>query len=138
MNEEGNQEILAELRELKKASRRVLYLVMILVVVAVLSFPIPRRFRSSSQEISWTEVDVAMRRQDFREALAEAQALAKRQPDYYYGHAYLGVIYLAMNDVTNAEAQYSLAYDLFPTDVGFKELVAARKRLTSTKPFLLK
>jgi cytochrome c-type biogenesis protein CcmH/NrfG len=138
MNEENNQEILAELRELRKVSRCLLYLVAILVVITVLCFPMPRRFRSSSQEISWGQVDAAMKRQDFREALAEAQALVKRQPDYPYGHAYLGIIYLAMNDVTNAEAQYSRAYDLFPTDEGFKEVVAVRKRLMSTNPFPVK
>ena len=35
-----------------------------------------------------------------------AHALVAAQPNYYYGHAYLGSIYLAMGDVTNAEAHF--------------------------------
>lgn len=58
-----------------------------------------------------------------------AQALVRRQPDYYYGHAYLGAIYLAMGDVTNAEMQYSWADKLFPNEENDKDLAAVRKRM---------
>jgi Flp pilus assembly protein TadD len=72
-----------------------------------------------------------MSRQDFPAALSMAQALAARQPSYYYGHTYLGVIYLAMGDVTNAEAQYSRSYELFPSENSAKDLAAVRKRMTN-------
>ena len=66
-----------------------------------------------------------------------AQALVARQPDYYYGHAYLGAIYLAMGDVTNAETQYSRAYKLFPNEESQKDLAAVRKRLAVGGDFKL-
>ena len=56
------------------------------------------------------------------------QALVAAQPNYYYGHAYLGEIYLAMGDVTNAEAQYLRAHELFPNEESDKDLAAVRKR----------
>ena len=78
-----------------------------------------------------------MSRQDFPAALSMAQALVARQPDYYYGHAYLGAIYLAMGDVTNAETQYSRAYELFPNEESQKDLAAVRKRLAVGGDFKL-
>ncbi len=78
-----------------------------------------------------------MDHQDFSAALSMAQALTARQPDYYYGHAFLGSIYLAMGDVTNSEAQYSRAYQLFPSEDGAKDLAAVRKRLAAGGDFKL-
>ena len=66
-----------------------------------------------------------------------AQTLASRQPNYYYGHAYLRAIYLAMDDVTNAEAQYSQAYRLFPNEESEKDLAAVRKRMAGGEDFKL-
>jgi cytochrome c-type biogenesis protein CcmH/NrfG len=60
-----------------------------------------------------------------------AQTLVQRQPDYYYGHSYLGAIYLAMDDVTNAHAQYLRAYQLFPNEQDEKDLAAVQKRMTN-------
>ena len=78
-----------------------------------------------------------MDHQDFPAALSMAQALTARQPDYYYGHAFLGSIYLAMGDVTNSETQYSRAYQLFPSEDGAKDLAAVRKRLAAGADFKL-
>ena len=58
-----------------------------------------------------------------------AQANVARQPNDYYGHSYLGYIYLAMGDVTHAEAEYSRAYQLFPSEDNAKDLAAIRKRV---------
>jgi cytochrome c-type biogenesis protein CcmH/NrfG len=77
-----------------------------------------------------------MDREDFPAALSMAQTLTTRQPDYYYGHSFLGAIYLAMGDVTNSEAQYSRAYQLFPSEDGAK-VAAARKRLAAGADFKL-
>ena len=69
-----------------------------------------------------------MQRQEFSTAMSMAQTLVASQPNYYYGHAYLGAIYLAMGDVKNAEAHYSRAYELFPNEESEKDLSAVRKR----------
>jgi cytochrome c-type biogenesis protein CcmH/NrfG len=66
-----------------------------------------------------------------------AQALIARQPDYAYGHAYLGYVYLVMDDLTNAEAEYARAYQLFPDEADQKDLDAVRKRLAAGADFKL-
>jgi len=63
-----------------------------------------------------------------------AQTLVARQPDYYYGQGYLGAIYLAIGDVTNAESHYLRAYELFPNQEVEKDLSAVRKRLAEKQP----
>lgn len=78
-----------------------------------------------------------MSRQDFPAALSMAQSLAARQPNYYYGHSYLGYVYLAMGDVTNAETQYLQADKLFPNEENEKNLAAIRKRLAMGTDFNL-
>jgi cytochrome c-type biogenesis protein CcmH/NrfG len=78
-----------------------------------------------------------MRQQNFPAALSMAQSLVRQQPDYSYGHAWLGSIYLAMDDVTNSEAQYSRAYQLFPSEEYEKDLAAVRKRMAAGASFKL-
>ena len=58
-----------------------------------------------------------------------ANTLVERQPNYYYGQAYLGAIYVAVGDLTNAESHYLRAYELFPNEQAEKDLAAARKSL---------
>jgi cytochrome c-type biogenesis protein CcmH/NrfG len=140
MSDDINQEVLAELRKMRTVSRRIFYLVLLLLIAAVLSFPVSRRLRTSSLQDSWERVTTAMREQDFPQALSVAQTLVAREPGHYYGHAYLGAIYLATGDVANAEAEYSRAYDLFPSEENEKALTAIRKRLGSgnKRPLLSK
>ena len=129
MSEEISQATLAELRKLRSLGRRIFYLVLLLLVVAVLSFPVSRRPASPSKPASWDQVNTLMKQQDFPKALAEARLLVGREPSYYYGHTYLGAIYLAMGDITNAEVEYARAYELFPNEQSEKDLAAVRKRL---------
>ena len=125
MSEDINQKILVELRKLK----RVFYLILVFIIVGSIPAFYAGFTRGYSQADSWEPVTTAMRRQDFPAALSMAQRLVRRGPDYYYGHAYLGSIYLAMNDITNAEVQYSQAYRLFPNEESEKDLAAVRNRM---------
>jgi len=125
MSEDINQKILVELRKLK----RVFYLILVFIIVGSIPAFYAGFTRGYSQADSWERVTTAMRRQDFPAALSMAQRLVRRGPDYYYGHAYLGSIYLAMNDITNAEVQYSQAYRLFPNEESEKDLAAVRNRM---------
>jgi Flp pilus assembly protein TadD len=115
----------------------VFWLLVLVLVVSVVTYPISRRSRSISGAATWETVNTAMRQQDFRKALAEAQTLAAGEPNYYFGEAYLGAIYLAMGDVTNAEAHYLRAYELFPNEQMEKDLAAVRKRLAGQQPMKL-
>ncbi len=137
MIDEINQQVLEELRGVRTICRRLFWLLLLILIVSVLAFPISRRSRSASSVPSWQSVDTAMKQQDFSKALAEAQALVAQQPNYYYGEAYLGVIYLAMGDVTNAEKHSSRSYELYPHEEGLKEISAIRKRLAEQPMKLL-
>jgi len=121
----------------RSIGRRLFSLLLLLVIVSFLAVPSSRRSRSASSVASWESVNTAMRQQDFPKALAEAQALVTQQPNYYYGHAYLGAIYLAMGEVTNAQTHYLRAYELFPNEQSEKDLAAVRKRLAEPQPMRL-
>ena len=133
MSENNNQDLLIELRKLK----RVFYVILVLIILGSVPAFYAGFTRGLSKADSWDQVTAAMKRQDFSGALSMAQALVARQPNYYYGHAYLGTIYLAMGDLTNAEAQYSRAYELFPNEENDKDLAAVRKRKTAEGDFKL-
>jgi tetratricopeptide (TPR) repeat protein len=133
MSEDLNQEILAELRKLK----RVFYLILVFIVLGSMPAFYTGFTRGSLAPDSWDRVTTAMRREDFPTALSMAQRLVTRQPNYYYGHGYLGAIYLAMGDVTNSEAEYSRAYELFPIEESEKDVAAVRKRMAAGGGFKL-
>jgi cytochrome c-type biogenesis protein CcmH/NrfG len=131
MSEETNQEILAELRKLKRIFSAML---VVFILMSIPSFYYGFTHDSSN---SWERVTTAMGRQNFTVALSMAQSLVRQQPDYSYGHAWLGAIYLAMDDVTNSEAQYSRACQLFPSEEYEKDLAAVRKRMAAAASFKL-
>jgi cytochrome c-type biogenesis protein CcmH/NrfG len=134
MSEDINQEILVELRKIRTISRRMCYLIVVFIIVCAV--PLFQQGRRQDSD-SWQHVRAAVDSGDSQKALSMAQALIARQPDYAYGHAYLGYVYLAMDDLTNAEAQYSRAYELFPDEDGKKDLDAVRKRIAGGGDFKL-
>jgi cytochrome c-type biogenesis protein CcmH/NrfG len=134
MSEDINPEILAELQKIRTISRRMCYLIVVFIIVCAV--PVFQQGRRQDSD-SWQQVRAAVDRGDCQKALSMAQALVARQPNYAYGHAYLGYVYLAMDDVTNAEAQYLRAYELFPDEDGQKDLDAVRKRLAAGADFKL-
>jgi cytochrome c-type biogenesis protein CcmH/NrfG len=129
MSENIKSEIVVQLRE----NRNILICLFSLTVVCVISYGIlPSFFRHRQQNIaSWDEVRTAMDQQNFSKALAMAKTLVASQPDYDYGQTYLGYIYLAMDDLTNAEAQYARAYQLFPSKIHKENLEAVRERMAT-------
>jgi len=135
MNDNINQELLTELRKLRWSSQLATWVFVVVVVASVAYIAQLRHERQTynqtrqSQPRPWDEVNAAMDRLDYPKALSLAQALVARQTNYYYGHAYLGNIYLALGDATNAEAHYLRAYELWPDEGNEKSLSAIRKRL---------
>lgn len=140
MNNDINQEILGELRKLRRNHQAATWLAVAVIIAAVAYVAVlqreQRRYRETSQAARqaqprpWDEVDAAMDRLDYPKALSLAHALAALRTNYYYGHAYLGNIYLALGQATNAEAHYLRAYELWPDDDNEKSLAAIRRCLT--------
>lgn len=132
MSKDINQEILAEIRKSRRSTQILLAIIAIVMLVVSLTHQKP-----AEPDHSWAAVQTFVKQLDFSRALTMAQANVARQPSDYYGHSYLGYIYLAMGDVTNAEAEYSRAYRLFPSEDNEKSLVAVRKRLAAGGDFKL-
>jgi tetratricopeptide (TPR) repeat protein len=128
VSEDINQQILKELQKSRRSNQAILIIASITVIALLFS-----RRKPSEPDHSWTAVTTAMRQSDFPRALSMAQANAALHPNDYYGHAYLGSIYLEMDDLTNSEAQYLKAYELFPIEENEKNLAAVRKRLAMEK-----
>ena len=128
MREDITQEILKELQRSRRSNQVLLAVISIVFLVVTISHQKP-----AEPEHSWTAVLTATRQLDYPRALSLAQANVALQPNDYYGHSYLGIIYLAMGDVTNSEAQYLQAYELFPSEENEKNLAAIRKRIATAR-----
>jgi cytochrome c-type biogenesis protein CcmH/NrfG len=147
MNEDINQEILQELRRLRRSSQWSVYLCLLAFCVLAAYFVLfrPQLVRSrfahdldayqraqqppADSSDAWTGIQAALDRGDNQRALSLAKSFVARQPAYHYSHATLGSVYVAMNDFTNAEAAYTRAVDLYPVEEHEKALGAIRKRL---------
>ena len=149
MNEDTNQEILKELRSLRRHTQFSAYAAVLVLALGIGYVSWLRRERQSAwqanyqarsatpsqnavqntQEDVWPSIDAALDRGDNQKALSTARSFVARQPGYYYAHASLGNVYLAMNDFTNAEAAYLRAVQLYPGEEYEKALAAIRKRL---------
>ena len=132
MSEDINQEILKELQKSRRSNQVLMAVIAIVLLLVSVSHQKP-----AEPDHSWTAVQTAVKQLDYSRALTMAQANVARQPSDYYGHSYLGFIYLAMGDVTNSEAEYSRAYQLFPSEDNEKSLSAVRKRLATGGDFKL-
>ena len=132
MSEDINQQILTEIRKSRRSTQ--ILLAVIAIVMLAVSFT---HQKPAESDHSWTAVQTAAKQLDYSRALTMAHAIVARQPSDYYGHSYLGYIYLAVGDVTNSEAEYSRAYQLFPSEDNEKSLSAVRKRLAAGGDFKL-
>jgi cytochrome c-type biogenesis protein CcmH/NrfG len=145
MNEDINQQILQELRAIRRSAQWSVYLGLLAlgVLAAYFLFVRPQFSRSRidryldarqpSQPVPadpWSDITAALDQGDNQKALSLAQGFVTRLPNYHYTHACLGSVYVAMNDFTNAEAAYVRAVELYPAEEHEKALAAVRKRLT--------
>jgi cytochrome c-type biogenesis protein CcmH/NrfG len=149
MNED-NPQLIEELRNLTAAVRRMRRssdTALILCVVLVVGFAVylPLRYRSihaaRRSEVTkpaaiadnYESVRAAMDRLDYDKATEILKRLTQRYPSDYYGFAYLGNIALATGHLKDAEAHYSHAYELLPSESYEKLLSAVRKRIEAEK-----
>ena len=151
MNEETNQKMLDELRKIRLLIQVSLYLT-ILIIVVPCAFIMLLRHRAmesrsaralqepyqTAQQASaggtdgadaWTQIQGRIERGDWSAALSLAKGLTNRTPADYSAYVYLAQVFFAMGDLTNAEAQYVRAFDLYPIEANGKALAAIRQRL---------
>jgi cytochrome c-type biogenesis protein CcmH/NrfG len=144
MNQDINEELLGELRSIRRHTQyeACFMIIMALVLIAYMTWsrlerqrawqgtpqPTTQRNDSASKEV-WPSIDAALDQGENQKALTIAQEFVARQPQYYYAHATLGTVYLATGDYSNAEAAYVRAVDLYPDEHNEKALSAIRKRL---------
>jgi len=135
MNAELPSEAVRELRAIRKTATAIFAGMAVILGIAVYN---QVRFWGLGTTIhdehishieTWKEVRDAIDRQNFDGTLIMALALTEKAPAFYYGHSYLGTIYLAKEDLNNAEKSYTRAYELFPSEENRKNLEAIRSRL---------
>jgi len=136
MNEDLSGQILSELTRIRRLNQRAAWLCLLVVIAGVLFVSVMEHSRRRTTQVDnsvrpWDAVSAAYYRFDYPKALSLAKAMVARNTNHYYGYSYLGNIYLATGDLTNAEAQYLRAYELFPIEENEKNLTAVRKRLAS-------
>ena len=137
MNEDIGQQILNELKNANRWNRFGIVFALSLLLSFTVCLMVIRHSRQSAaaakaaQTLPWREVSDAWDKCDYPKAVKLVRRIIDRQPGYYYGYAYLGNIYLSMDDVTNAAAQYAKAYELLPSEDNEKMLTAIRKRLAN-------
>jgi len=138
MNENIDQQILAELRKLRQSSVFACYFAVGVLIAGVVFIAIVRHdkqnaVQSTGQTRVWDDVSAAVHRQDFPRALSLAESIVARNTNDYYGYEYLGYIYMEMGDPTKAETQYSRAYELWPSENNQKNLAAVQRRLAGER-----
>jgi cytochrome c-type biogenesis protein CcmH/NrfG len=141
MNEDLSREILVEMRRLRRSNELGMFVALALLGLFI-GFAAWRIIRAdqvqhketarpaeSSATAEWRRIYDAVDRGEYASALAAARAMTNRQPTYYYGYSCLGHVLLTRGDVTNAEASYRRACELYPSEDNEKELAIVRKRL---------
>jgi cytochrome c-type biogenesis protein CcmH/NrfG len=132
MSEDINKEIIVELRKIRTIIRWMCWLFVVFIIVCAVP-PAEHLYQQARRQepVSWQQVKAAVDQGDCQKALSMAQSLIARQPDYAYGRASLGYVYLAMGDLTNAEVQYTRAYELFPDEGSLQALNVIKNRMAA-------
>jgi cytochrome c-type biogenesis protein CcmH/NrfG len=127
MENDTNKEILAELRSMRKVILwgTIISLAFLAIVCIYGYFRIQHRTSTDP----WSQADTAMEKWDYPKALDLVQKRVAQNPNDYYGHWYLGNIYLVMGDAKKAEPEYARAYELYPSEELETRLETVRKRL---------
>ena len=138
MNEDLNGQILSELTRIRRINQLAAWFCLLIVIAGVVFVACMEHSRKRTTQVDnsarpWDAVSAAYYRLDYPKALSLAKAMVARNTNHYYGYSYLGNIYLATGDLTNAEAQYLRAYELFPIEENEKNLTAVRKRLATER-----
>src|SRR4029077_10634345 len=76
----------------------------------------------------WSPVYQAVWRYDYEKALTLTKRIVREHPEDYYGHEYLGYIYLQMGNLKLAELEYSRACELAPPKGLQEKVEEIRKR----------
>ena len=125
MEPEVNQQILAELKGVRRLIRRWAIVVLVLLILDLAAAV----WRVPSQNDPYARATAAMKASDYPKALRIVEPLAVAHPENYYHHEYLGTVYLALGKPAKAEEEYSKAYALYPSESLATMLAAVRKRL---------
>lgn len=105
---DSNQQVLEELRRLRRLVRRasITGLVILGLFVGPMLWQVAR-------ENPYDDVNRALRAADYREATQIAEKMAAARPRDFSTHEYLGNIYLRSGDLEKAEEAYARAYALY-------------------------
>jgi tetratricopeptide (TPR) repeat protein len=122
--EDITEQVLSELRGLHHTNQWILLIAISVLIIAVyLVYEIPRHTSP------WSPVYQAMRHYDYERAIILTKKIIRDHPEDYYGHEYLGYIYLQMGNLNQAELEYSRASELAPPEGLKAKADEVRKRI---------
>lgn len=123
MDNDNSLEILAELRKLRRLTKRGIIGFLVLIAVVVVGSFLPGPSRNGV----YGDVNKALGEGDYHRATQLAEKLASEHPQDYYVLEYLGNVYLRAGDFVKAEEAYSRSNALLPSEEIQKTLDAIRK-----------
>jgi len=142
MSEDIQQQILNEIRTQVAISRKSYKVATViscvfLAVITTLMAVTPFLFRTAGKSISsplaadsWQEARNLLVQGEHQKSEKMIGRLIKKYPRFYYGYTLRGSLYLELVNLAEAEKNYSVAYDLLPTEENEKMLAAVRKALS--------
>jgi cytochrome c-type biogenesis protein CcmH/NrfG len=123
VSDDANQQLLAEIRSLRRTNQ-VAWVATILLLGVFVYLTV--HFHKS--EPAWETVHTLADSLQYDKALATAKELFEKDPNNPYGYAYVGNVQVAAGRIKEAEDSYARAYELFPTEFNASQLRAIRKR----------
>jgi len=129
MDEAIGKQILAEM---KKNTRMNQFFVIVLVLIVSTGVALTKSInkkRSEQVRPSWSQVDSALKQNDYAKAMQITQTLIGSRTDDAYGEDYLGYIHYRSGDLNKAELHYARANELCPSERSEKALTSIQKAL---------
>jgi cytochrome c-type biogenesis protein CcmH/NrfG len=123
MDADISQQILGELQQLRRFTKRGL----IIFLVLFATFVAAAIYQGVSRDDAYSEANRAVRRLDYHRAIQLAEKIASEHPQDYAVFDYLGNLYLRTGDLAKAEDAYSRSNSLNPSGDLSKTIESIRK-----------
>ena len=132
ISEDPLRELLAEIRRLRRASQVAWTVTILLLTIGIVGAFFQVRFEKPHGD-SWVTVRQLADAAKYEEALAVAHRLVDKDPDSPQTRVLMGTLQLSVGQLHQAEASFTRAYELLPSEANASILNAIRKRIDESE-----
>jgi tetratricopeptide (TPR) repeat protein len=132
ISEDPLRELLAEIRRLRRASQVAWTVTILLLTIGIVGAFFQVRFEKPHGD-SWVTVRQLADAAKYEEALAVAHRLVDKDPDSPQTRVLMGTLQLSLGQLHQAEASFTRAYELLPSEANASILNAIRKRIDESE-----